>query len=214
MPIAVHGMNPVVDAATGKIWIIGGGTNGGYGMSSIVQAFDLAVYTANCDGRLPAIDVTAPPSMELMATAAPSSDPTAAPSSDPTAAPSSDPTAALATAVPTQHMTQHPSPQPTVLPVIAGETRAPSPSPTSAGGLTGLPAGFQSRVMMHEASGPDPNLHPLLIVFLPDNRALFIHIGGKIYIGDPSRPGFPTKLYMELPLCCEFVDISNPSATQ
>lgn len=46
MPIAVHGMNPVVDAATGKVWVIGGGTNGGYGMSSIVQAFDLAVYTA------------------------------------------------------------------------------------------------------------------------------------------------------------------------
>ena len=56
MPIAVHGMNPVVDAATGKVWIVGGGTNGGYGMSSIVQAFDLPVYTANCDGGLPATD--------------------------------------------------------------------------------------------------------------------------------------------------------------
>ena len=83
----------------------------------------------------------------------------------------------------------------------------------AAAALTGLPAGFQSRVMMHEASGPDPNLLPLQIVFLPDNRALFIHIGGKIYIGDPSRPGFPTELYMELPLCCEFVDISNGAHT-
>ena len=84
----------------------------------------------------------------------------------------------------------------------------------AAGELTGLPAGFQSRVMMTEASGPDPNLLPLQLVFLPDNRALFIHIGGKIYIGDPSRPGFPTELYMELPLCCElsidFIPIPPP----
>lgn len=49
IPIAVHGMNPVVDPVTGKVWIIGGGTNGGYGMSSLIQTFDLPLYTGTCD---------------------------------------------------------------------------------------------------------------------------------------------------------------------
>ena len=49
MPVAVHGISPVVDPATGRVWIVGGGTNGGYGMSSVVQVFDLPVFTGSED---------------------------------------------------------------------------------------------------------------------------------------------------------------------